>query len=238
MSGQILEVLSLVLLPMIAIVIGGAITTFFTPGPILRSALQHLAAGVIFYAVAVELLPKVISHRDSSLAIGVGFTAGVAFLLVIEELTARGEKKKEAKRQQNFNPTGFLVAVALDVTLDGLLIGLAFAAGAKEGIILAIALTIEDLFLGLSTALILAKGGISKGRILGINTGLALLTGTGGVLGATILGNLSGALLEGVLSFGIAALMFLVTEELLVEAHSGEDTPFPPVCSLPGFCYF
>lgn len=128
MQVQIQEVLLFVLLPMASIVVGGVITTFFTPAPLLRSALQHLAAGVIFYAVAVELLPKVISHRESSLAIGVGFTAGVAFLLIVEEFTSRAEYKKQAKRESTFNPTGFLVAVALDVTLDGLLIGLAFAA--------------------------------------------------------------------------------------------------------------
>ncbi len=38
-------------------------------------------------------------------------------------------------------------------------------------------------------------------------------------LGLTLLGHLSPHVLAGVLSFGAAALLFLVTEEQLVEAH-------------------
>ncbi len=40
-----------------------------------------------------------------------------------------------------------------------------------------------------------------------------------------MLGDASDAVLAGVLAFGAAALLFLVTEELLVEAHEREDTP-------------
>ena len=236
---SIQEVLLFVLLPMASIVAGGVLTTFFKPGPLVRSGLQHLAAGVIFYAVAVELLPEVISHKQAAWAIVIGFSVGVIFLLTVEWFTSRAEHKKEGRQlKEDFNPTGLLVAVGLDVTLDGLLIGLSFAAGAKEGIILVIALTIEDLFLGLSTALTLTKGGFSHLKVVGINIGLAMLTGLGGVFGATIFGGLQDPWLEGVLSFGVAALLYLVTEELLVEAHSGPDTPFATSMFFAGFLLF
>jgi len=41
--------------------------------------------------------------------------------------------------------------------------------------------------------------------------------------------------LEIVLSFSLAALLFLVTEELLVEAHTEEETPFHTACFFLGF---
>lgn len=238
-SVSVQEVLLFVLMPMASIVVGGVLASIFTPSQIVRSGLQHLAAGVIFYAVAVELLPEVLQHKQSAWAIVIGFSAGVAFLLTVEWFTSRIENKKQARQsKENFNPSALLVAVGLDVTLDGLLIGLSFAAGAKEGIILVIALTIEDLFLGLSTALTLTRGGRGRAIVIGINTGLALLTGIGGVLGATVFGGLTDPWLEGVLCFGVAALMYLVTEELLVEAHSGEDTPFATSMFFIGFLVF
>lgn len=38
-----------------------------------------------------------------------------------------------------------------------------------------------------------------------------------------------------ILGFGVAALLYLVTEELLVEAHSVEDTPFITAMFFVGF---
>lgn len=46
----------------------------------------------------------------------------------------------------------------------------------------------------------------------------------GAGLGWTFLADASAHTLAGLLSFGCAALLFLVTEELLVEAHESADT--------------
>lgn len=53
------QVLLFALLPMTVLVLTGIIAIFRTPGPRLRSALQHFAAGVVFEAAAVEVLPQV-----------------------------------------------------------------------------------------------------------------------------------------------------------------------------------
>jgi ZIP family zinc transporter len=57
----------------------------------------------------------------------------------------------------------------------------------------------------------------------------------GALLGATLLAGLSGPWLEGVLAFGAAALLYLVTEELLVEAHKLPDTPLMTAGFFLGF---
>jgi hypothetical protein len=54
--------------------------------------------------------------------------------------------------------------------------------------------------------------------------GLALFVLVGAVLGVTLLAGLTGAVLDGVLAFGVAAMLYLVTEELLVEAHEVPET--------------
>ena len=50
-----------------------------------------------------------------------------------------------------------------------------------------------------------------------------------------MLSGMSGAALDGVLSFGVAALLYLVTEELLVEAHEAPETPFLSATFFVGF---
>jgi ZIP family zinc transporter len=64
---------------------------------------------------------------------------------------------------------------------------------------------------------------------------LAGLIMLGALIGGTLLAGLAGPWLEGVLAFGAAALLYLVTEELLVEAHELPDTPLMTACFFVGF---
>ncbi len=68
--------------------------------------------------------------------------------------------------------------------------------------------------------------------------GLASLILIGSLAGATILQQLSKETLEAVLSFGLAALLYLVTEELLVEAHEEPETPLITSAFFAGFLLF
>jgi ZIP family zinc transporter len=67
--------------------------------------------------------------------------------------------------------------------------------------------------------------------VLGV--GLLLVIGAG--LAATVLQSLTGAVLGGVLAFGLAALLFLVTEELLVEAHEVRENTVTTAMFFVGF---
>lgn len=62
-------------------------------------------------------------------------------MLAIEELGRR-----------NKGQAGLITLIAVDVLVDGLVLGLGFAAGEKAGLLLTVALTLEVLFLGLALA--------------------------------------------------------------------------------------
>lgn len=115
------------------------------------------------------------------------------------------------------------------------MIGVGFAAGARVGTLLIVALTLELLFLGVSVASSLMQDGASRGRVIGTVGGLSLLVVLGALLGGTLLQGLTGLALEIVLSFGAAALLFLVTEELLIEAHEVKETPLITSAFFAGF---
>jgi ZIP family zinc transporter len=60
----------------------------------------------------------------------------------------------------------------------------------------------------------------------------------GAALGATVLRGLSDTGIEFALSFGLSVLLFLVVEELLVEAHSVPETPLITSSFFAGFLLF
>lgn len=240
MPGSTAQILTYSLLPTAAMAGGGAIAAWRPPGPALRSAILHFAAGVVFSVVAVELLPDVVKGH-APVQVVIGFALGVAAMLGVRGLTRRAEQAGEGggkAASATGMPLGLLVGVGVDVAIDGLLLGIAFAAGAKEGILLTLALTVEVLSLGLATSTTLGVAGLPRVRAAGAVAALALLFFVGAAAGATLLRGLSGHALEIVLSFGLAALLFLVTEELLVEAHEEEETPWLTAAFFVGFLLF
>jgi len=120
-------------------------------------------------------------------------------------------------------PAVLLFAIAVDGCMDGLLIGIATAAGPSAGPMLATSLSVEMAFLGLTLAMGLKGQGHAK------SLGAAVVGPLGIVLGAAIGGLLASALshnpvyLTFLLSFGTSALLFMVAEELLLEAHEKGD---------------
>lgn len=231
--SHVLSVLGYAFIPAIAALVGGLIASFRTPGPGVQGAIQHFAAGVVFAAVAGEVLPEIMAE-GALLPLVLGFSLGVIAMLSMKWFTER-MGGHGAGEEVGAQPTALLVTVGVDLLMDGLLVGIAFAAGATTGMLLTAALTLEVLFLGLSTGTALSKAGAPRGRMLATIGVLALMIVLGALLGSTLLAGLSGPWLEGVLAFGAAALLYLVTEELLVEAHQLPDTPLMTACFFLGF---
>ena len=231
MSVPLKEIVAVTLVPVGAAIAGGLMAVLRAPGEQLRSIIQHFAAGVVLAAVAGELLPE-ITKEHRPLGVVIGFSIGVALMIGVKMFAERLENAGEATGK---GKVGLLVAVGVDVLVDGLLIGVGFAAGARVGQLLVIALTLELLFLGLSVAASLNNAGWPRGRSLLSVVGLSSLALVGASLGGYLLSGLSGLALEIVLSFGAAALMYLVVEELLTEAHEVKETPLITASFFTGF---
>lgn len=131
-----------------------------------------------------------------------------------------------------------LVAIGVDIFIDGLLLGIGFSAGNTEGMLLAIALSVELLSLGMATATELGENKLSTQKSIITIALLAMVFFVSAVLGATLLHNLSDSAMEVVLSFGLSALLFLVTEELLTEAHEEKETVWHTSAFFVGFLLF
>lgn len=178
--------------PVVVAGAGALYTTLRPPSDKLVSAIQHFAAGVILYAVAGELLPDTARHGLAGAA-AVGGALGIAAVLALPRVAKRAS-----------GPAGLLGAAGIDALIDGLVLGLGFNVGAHQGRLLAIALAIEFLFLGLSISTVLPKG-------------------------------LAQPYETAASAFGLIAVLYLVTEELLVEAHENPETLWGTALLFVGF---
>ena len=225
------------LIPVASIFLGGFTGIFKRPSGVFRSSVLHFAAGVVFSVVAVELLPDIIKNHKP-IEVAIGFSLGIITMLAVKFFAEKFESKAEENRTSNALPMGLLIALGIDLAIDGLLLGVGFAAGNTEGILLSVALALETFSLGLAVVLACADSNLSKQKNLLILLALGLTFFVGAIIGITMLAGLSQEILELVLSFGLAALLFLVTEELLTEAHEEKETLLQASMFFVGFLIF
>jgi zinc transporter, ZIP family len=217
----------LVLFPIVAGIIGSFVAVRRTPPDSLVAGVQHLAAGVVMAAVAVEVLPD-LRERGPLWLVVIGFCCGVALLVVLGRF--EGDEPEAGAV-----PVSFLVVLGVDLLIDGLLVGAGAVVSTGTAIVVTIALTLEVLFLGVATSLQLTAAGVARTRAALITSSLTVLIGIGAVLGALVLPRAGSATLTVVLALAAAALLWLVVEELLVEAHETPHRPWMAVMFFVGF---
>jgi ZIP family zinc transporter len=210
------------LIPWVALTVGALAATVRTPSPSVSSAIQHLAAGVVFAAAATEVLPD-LRHQGSIAAILIGGGLGLVAMFGVKELGGRLS-----------GAWSLITLIAVDIFIDGVVLGIGFAAGARQGGLLLAALTLEILFLGLTVGEELHKPMRSRLRVVGaVAVGGALLP-IGALLGGPV--HQQPPFFQGVsFAFALIALLYLVTEELLVEAHHKPDSPLITSMFFVGF---
>ncbi|WP_223904305.1 ZIP family metal transporter [Rhodoferax lithotrophicus] len=213
---------------------GGVLAAFWTPNHQTRSLIQHFAAGVVLAALAVELLPEISREHAPGLVLVACFALGSLFMYGLKLWTMKLEHRASLSGTATGLSTGLLLATFIDVATDGFIIGAGFAAGGETGTILALGLSVELLFLGLA----LASSATQGRRIVIISGALGLTVLVFSVLGSILLAGASHAVIGGTLAFSAAALLYLVTEELLMEAHEVEEKPVSTLVLFGGFLTF
>ena len=211
------DILLITAIPTFTMVVASVVSVWRSPGSRIRSAMQHFAGGIVFAAVAIELVPNMVAG-GRVLPMLVGFILGVGLVLGIRVLDERG--RSGGRR----GASGLLVSTAVDLLIDGFLVGIGFGLSMSSGWLLVIAITFEVLFVGLSLAMILVNRGLDRVRAFAWLGIIALFVPIGAVVGALLFEVLDGDWQIGILAFGSAALLYLVTEELLVEAHDQGET--------------
>src|SRR5699024_7095274 len=155
----------------------------------------HFPAGLIIAAATLDLLPEA-PHLSGGWPLIVGFGLGTACMLALRSLLTRvGHSPHPGDDPHHDHPghddahghdahspttaTGvnlrLIVALAVVVLIDGAIIGVALSAGGAAALLIAIALSIELLFVAASTAGSTRAGGGSLGMAIGVGTFVAAM---------------------------------------------------------------
>lgn len=208
------------------------------------------AAGVMIAASMWGLLNPAIEQAEATGHVGwipaaLGFLAGGAFLLIMDVLLPHlhigGDKPEGLK--SSWNRTTMLVfAVALHNIPEGLAVGFAFGLAFETGTVpalaaavgLAIGIGLQNFPEGAAVSLPLKNENLTTRKSFWLGT----LTGALEPVAAGIGLLLSAALAEVMpwfLAFAAGAMMYVVVEELIPEAHLGEHSNTGTIAVMIGF---
>jgi ZIP family zinc transporter len=223
------------LLPVVAMIAGAVLSSRYQFTYQWMSAFQHLAAGIVLAVASCEFVPSVMQYDGFIMPI-VGFVVGMTLMLLIKVVSEIGRKQK--KQNIAVLPLGLILAIAFDVFLDGMLMAVGFLSSVKAGQLITFALSVEICFLGVALVSTCRQYGLSQTRSLCWAVGVAMCAAVGFFISWWLLFLVDKNVLIAFESFGIAALLYLAVEELLVEAHDViEDLPWMTAPFFIGFLF-
>lgn len=203
----------------------------------LQCGFLGFAGGVMIAASVWSLLLPGIAFAENNGQIGWlvmtgGFLLGVLTLLVADYVMKRWyQTEKDKKITLGKNTAMLVMAITIHNIPEGMAVGLAFALAVQNqqdvallsgAIALTVGIAIQNFPEGTAVALPLVKEGMSKKRAFVIAGMTAIVEPIFGVLAAVFakIANSSMALL---LAFAAGTMIYVVVEELIPEAHMGED---------------
>lgn len=232
----------------------GASMIFFFRGKDNRNTQRvflGFAAGVMIAASVWSLL---IPAMDQAAELGMpewlpaagGFVLGALFLMILDAVLPHlhlNTTQPEGPSASWKRTTLMVAAVTLHNIPEGMAVGLSFALAAQHGgqsgylsaaIALAIGIGIQNFPEGAAVTLPLSQEGLPKWKafLMGAFSGLVELVF--GVLAVLVAGGLQ-SVMPWLLSFAAGAMVYVVVEELIPEAHLGEHSHTGTIGVLLGF---
>lgn len=232
----------------------GAAVVFFFRGqinPKIQRVFLGFAAGVMIAASIWSLLMPAIEEAEAQGKIGWipaagGFLLGGLFLLLLDRLLphlhldADGPEGMPSSLRRT---TMMVFAVTLHNIPEGMAVGLSFAVAAQHGdstitlasaAALALGIGIQNFPEGAAISLPLKQEGMSNGKAFLCGSLSGVVEPIFGILTVLAAGFIA-PIMPWLLSFAAGAMIFVVVEELIPEAHLGEHSHSGTVGVMAGF---
>lgn len=220
MDGYLL-VLALAALPAAGNFLGGAVAEMLPISQRVLSIALHAAAGVVLAVVGLELMPEALNSSAPWVAI-LAFVGGGAFFLGLDKII--GFVKSRVSSGGDKGPWAVFSGVSLDLFSDGVMIGTGTVVNPALGLLLAAGQVPADIPEGFAAVATLRQSGLSRAKRLGLAAGFAIPIFIGATLGYFALRQAPELLTLSVLALTGGALTSVVIEEIVPEAHSGDES--------------
>jgi len=209
------------------------------------------AAGVMIAASVWSLLIPAIEEAEACGQVGWipaagGFILGIVFLYGLDRLIPHlhpGTNKTEGVSSSMKRTSLLVMAVTLHNIPEGMAVGLSFALAAQHGgesaayasaIALALGIGIQNFPEGAAISLPLRQEGVGLGRSFFLGSMSGIVEPIFGVL-TVLIAALITPYMPWLLSFAAGAMMYVVVEELIPEAHLGEHSNIGTLGVMCGF---
>ena len=216
----------------------------------LQKSLLGFASGVMVAASVWSLLIPAMEMESgkgawSVFPAAVGFLLGIGFLLLIDELTPHlhiGTDKPEGPRSRLSKTAMLALAVTIHNLPEGMAVGVVFA-GADSGttnisltsaLAVAVGIAIQNVPEGAIISMPMRAAGNSRWRAFLIGT-LSGVVEPIGALAVLLLASLLTPVLPYILTFAAGAMFYVVVEELIPEASSGQHSNLSTIGFAIGF---
>ena len=215
-----------------------------------QRAFLGFAAGVMIAASVWSLLIPAMEEAEAAgmpgwLPTAGGFVLGVGFLLLLDVILPHlhpDAKQPEGLSSHWRRSTLLVLAVTMHNIPEGMAVGLSFALAAQHGdpsalaaaMALALGMGIQNFPEGAAISLPLRQEGLSTRRSFAYGSLSGLVEPVFGLLTVLIAGSIQ-PLMPWLLSFAAGAMLFVVVEELIPEAHLGEHSHIGTFGVMAGF---
>jgi ZIP family zinc transporter len=231
----------------------GAAVVFFFKGEI-KENFQRIflgfAAGVMIAASVWSLLIPSIEMSEAQGKIGWvpaagGFVIGGLFLYLLDILVPHlhsGSNTPEGLPSKMKRTTMLVFAITLHNIPEGMAVGLTFGLVALNGgaapvaaaFALAVGIGLQNIPEGAAVALPLKSEGLSRLKSFTYGALSGIVEPLAGILGVILIGFISG-IMPWLLSFAAGAMIYVVVEELIPEAHLGDHSNSGTIGVMVGF---
>ncbi|MGR9088354.1 MAG: ZIP family metal transporter [Gammaproteobacteria bacterium] len=197
----------------------------------LFNSMLGAAAGVMLAATAFSLLVPGITFGNAVWAgngiyiVSFGMLLGALFLHYADRQLphVHFDAVSDLRKTSLSKIWLFIIAITIHNFPEGMSVGVSFGTGEmKTGIVLAIAIALQNIPEGLAVALPLVGLGYNKWRAVAIATITGLVEPVGGLLGITMV-TIFQPVLPIAMGFAAGAMLFVISEEIIPETHSGSD---------------
>ena len=234
----------------LATVLGAAMVFFFRRelGGGVQKVFLGFAAGVMIAASVWSLLIPAMEMAEElgvsvPLSVGGGFILGGLFLMVLDGLLPHlhiGSDDPEGLPAHWKRTTMIVLAVTLHNIPEGMAVGLAFTVAARDSaglsgaLALALGMGLQNFPEGAAISLPLKAQGVPPGKAFLCGAASGVVEPLFGLLTVLIAGSVTGAM-PWILAFAAGAMIYVVVEELIPEAHLGEHSHAGTVSVMTGF---
>lgn len=240
------------LIPLLGTMLGSAFVFFMKEemSPRVQKSLLGFASGVMVAASVWSLLIPAMEMEEgmgkwAAIPAATGFLLGMAFLLLIDELTPHlhvGSDSPEGLRFRLSRTAMLALAVTIHNLPEGMAVGVVFA-GAEEGaaqmslmgaLAVSIGIAIQNIPEGAIISMPMRAAGNSKWKAFAIGSLSGAVEPIGG-LAVVLLASLMTPVLPYMLAFAAGAMFYVVVEELIPEASEGEHSNVSTIGFAIGF---